>query len=216
MVNRRTIVPSTDKCVVSYLFCHVQVVKQPFTWVANLPTTPHHRTGYSVILSKPLLQHTHRREETLPFYQIGFKAAWKPPTSQSHWGEAEHCPFPSGLVDERDLMQQLVVISRHTGNKLARGSGGRSPQAQEPLGEMKRAFRWKLMPNLLFPLLRGQASPPASAPAALLTLAYANCILLGPQMIIIQCNLQLGQFLNYFGNYNTLFCKCLPAKYQMC
>ena len=58
--------------------------------------------------------------------------------------------------------------------------------------------------------------PTCHTPTALLTRVCANCILLGPQMIIIQCNLQLGQFLNYFGNYNTLICKCLPAKYQMC
>lgn len=132
------------------------------TWVANLPTTPHHRTGYSVILSKPLLQHTHRREETLPFYQIGFKAAWKPPTSQSHWGEAEHCPFPSGLVDERDLMQQLVVISRHTGNKLARGSGeGEVPPSPRAAGRDEKGFQMEADAKSPLPPSAGPGVPPS-------------------------------------------------------
>jgi len=38
-------------------------------------------------------------------------------------GEAKQCPFPCVLVDDQDLLQQLVVISRHTSNGLVRGSG---------------------------------------------------------------------------------------------
>jgi len=63
---------------------------------------------------------------------------------------------------------------------------------------------------------KGSAPSPALLLAAPLTLVYINCILLGWQTIITQSNLQPGQFLNYFGNYISLFCKCLPAKYQMC
>ena len=218
MANRPIIVTSTDKCSVSYLFCHVQLAKQPFPESQIYPLSHVIGLGYSVTQVKPVLQHTWEKKKHYPLITLALKPLENHPSISVTGGEAEQCPFPHVFVDDQDLLQQLVVISRHTSNRLARGSG-ELPPSPTAAGRDEGGFEMEADAKSPLPPSAGPGalpSPLAPSPAALLTLAYANCIPLGPQMIIIQCNLQLGQFLNYFGNYYTLFCKCLPAKYQIC